>query len=52
MAGSVASFLACQICFEDFEESGDHVPRLLPCTHTLCEKCLKQLVQGASVECP
>ena len=52
MADSVDSFLACQICLEDFKETGDHVPRLLPCTHTLCEKCLKQLVQGAFVECP
>ena len=26
----------CPICFEPHEEAGDHLPRLLPCTHTLC----------------
>ena len=52
MADSLEYILACQICLEDFEESGDHVPRILPCSHTLCEKCLKQLIQGKFVHCP
>ena len=52
MADSLEHILACQICLEDFEEAGDHVPRILPCSHTLCEKCLKQLIQGNFVECP
>ena len=52
MADSLEYILACHICLEDFEESGEHVPRLLPCTHSLCEKCLKQLIQEAFVECP
>ena len=56
MADSLEHILACQICLEDFEESGEQIPRLLPCTHTLCEKCLKQLIKptnrGNSVECP
>ena len=56
MTDSLEHILACQICLEDFEETGDHVSRLLPCTHTLCEKCLKQLIkptnEGAFIECP
>ena len=56
MADHLDDILKCQICLEDFEETGDHVPRLLPCSHTLCEKCLKQLVRtfvhGKSVVCP
>ena len=46
MADSLEYILACQICLEDFEEAGDHVPRILPCSHSLCEKCLIQLIQG------
>ena len=56
MADSLEHILACQICLEDFEESGDRVPRILPCSHTLCETCLKQLFKpsnrGDFVECP
>ena len=52
MADSLEYILACQICLEDFEEAGDHVPRIMPCTHTLCEQCLKQLIQRNFVECP
>ena len=55
MAEAPQSFellLSCQICFEDFEEDGDHIPRLLPCTHTLCHTCIGQLIQGNRIECP
>ena len=44
--------LSCQICLEEFEENGDHVARILPCSHTVCEKCLKQLIRGNNIECP
>ena len=56
MADGLEYILACQICLEDFEETGDHVPRILPCSHSLCEKCLIQLVRtsvrGKRVVCP
>ena len=55
MAGAPRSLellLSCQVCFEDFEEDGDHVPRLLPCTHTLCHTCIGQLIQEGTIECP
>ena len=52
MADSLEYILACQICMEDFKESGDHVPRILPCSHTLCQGCLKQEIRDKSVKCP
>ena len=42
----------CQVCFEEFTYDGAHVPRLLPCTHTLCHMCIGQLIQGQKIECP
>ena len=42
----------CSVCFELYAENGDHVPRILPCFHTLCEKCIKQLFRGRSLTCP
>ena len=53
MADSLKEILACQICLEDFEEGGDLIPRILPCSHTLCERCLTQLLGGGStLTCP
>ena len=46
------SLLSCVVCLEEFEEDGDHIPRLLPCTHTLCEACVKQLIRDNKLECP
>ena len=56
MARSLSSLeldlrLSCQVCHEKFKENGDHVPRLLPCTHTMCSSCIRQKIQGAWVEC-
>ena len=42
----------CQICFENFEEEGDHIPRILPCSHTLCHHCTGRLIQGGKIVCP
>ena len=52
MANSLEYTLSCEVCFEEFEETGDHVPRLLPCTHTLCETCVGQMIQRDILECP
>ena len=51
-ASSLELILQCQVCFEEFEEYGDHVPRILPCCHTLCYRCMGRLVQGTRIECP
>ena len=42
----------CQVCFETFKETGEHVPRILQCFHTVCEKCIKQLMKENTLECP
>ena len=49
---SLQHILSCVVCFEEFEEDGIHIPRLLPCTHTLCETCVKQLIRNQKLECP
>ena len=35
----------CPVCFEPYEETGEHVPRLLPCAHSLCHACVNGLLQ-------
>ena len=52
MANSLDYAFTCQVCFEDYEETGDHVPRLLPCTHTLCQTCISQMIRQDILECP
>ena len=42
---------ACPICFEIYTE-GNRCPKLLPCTHTVCVLCLRQLVRNSQVQCP
>ena len=42
----------CSVCFEPYEEKGNHVPLILPCLHTFCEKCIEELVNQKKLECP
>ena len=42
----------CPVCFEAYTETGDHLPRLLPCTHTLCHQCTLQLMKKGNLTCP
>ena len=49
---SLEYLLSCPVCFEDFEDNGEHVPKLLPCTHTLCEQCIQTIVKANKLECP
>ncbi len=34
----------CAICFEEYSQDS-HIPRILPCIHTVCEPCLKSLIE-------
>ena len=45
MAEDLDELADCAVCFESFDETGDLVPRILPCSHTFCETCLKQLLK-------
>ena len=42
----------CTVCFESYGVAGDHVPRLLPCTHTLCGTCIRNMIRKEVLECP
>ncbi len=48
----VGSITECSVCLETFSQDGDRVPKLLPCSHTLCLGCLMELVKGPKVDCP
>ena len=36
---------SCPICFENYQASGDHLPRIFPCSHTACHECIKRLLR-------
>ena len=42
----------CSVCLEKFEKHGDKIPKLLPCTHTVCLQCAGQLIQNSKLICP
>ena len=42
----------CPICFEIYDDQ-DYIPRLLPCSHTICVKCAtKVLGRRSFLVCP
>ena len=49
---SLDELLNCQVCFEDYQETGHHVPRILPCHHTLCHSCMDRLIHRNKLQCP
>ena len=42
----------CPVCFESYDDNGDHIPRILPCHCTLCQSCIGQLIKNNVLECP
>ena len=46
------SVTECPICLESFTETGSRVPRLLPCSHSLCEQCVKKILKQKVLNCP
>ena len=45
----------CPVCSEDYTETGDKVPKILPCKHSLCEKCASVKLfkdSDCRLECP
>ena len=51
-ADNLAQMLSCTVCLEDYKSDGAHIPRLLPCTHTLCETCIRELIRYNRLVCP
>ncbi|XP_033760660.1 tripartite motif-containing protein 3-like [Pecten maximus] len=43
-------FLECPVCLEEFSQE-TRLPRVLPCLHTHCDSCLKNIMKDASVKC-
>ena len=52
MAEGGSDVTSCSVCFELYKESGELVPRILPCTHTLCERCIAKLLRDKFLRCP
>ena len=45
--------MVCRVYLEEYEDSGPHIPRILPCTLPVCEWCLIQLLgEGTTLKCP
>ncbi|XP_071140804.1 uncharacterized protein [Mytilus edulis] len=44
-------YLECGICTEAFDED-NHIPKLLPCLHTFCLKCISSLHNRNTLTCP
>ena len=42
----------CVVCLEMFQDQTEFIPKLLPCSHTLCFGCLKQLTRESQIQCP
>ena len=52
---SFENLLECSVCWEQYNlTENDRLPRFLPCTHTVCECCLKTLLDGDETrrKCP
>jgi hypothetical protein len=46
------SELDCPVCLEKFEEQGNHEPRILSCGHTLCLRCIDNILRTNESCCP
>ena len=48
------SLLKCPLCCESYTERGEHVAKLLPCTHIACGKCIAGIYRrfDKSLHCP
>ncbi|EFP05267.1 hypothetical protein CRE_23782 [Caenorhabditis remanei] len=52
-ARAMASRKACEMCQIEFNENiNESVPKILPCGHTVCLGCIKELYNDGHVRCP
>ncbi|XP_067041813.1 uncharacterized protein [Acropora muricata] len=48
-SGQVTELLECPVCFKQLDETC----KFLPCQHTFCRQCLREIVQGSKeLRCP
>ena len=43
--------LTCNLCLDDYNLDIGNVPRQLPCTHTLCDRCIRLLIDNNKLVC-
>ena len=41
----------CPICSKNFENTGNRIPLLLPCSHTFCKRCIELVQSKKTVKC-
>ncbi|KAL5003986.1 hypothetical protein ScPMuIL_017442 [Solemya velum] len=44
-------FLVCDVCKDEFDED-DRIPRVIPCLHTFCQRCIEAVVKDRVLKCP
>ena len=44
--------IECSLCFEDFKDDPDHLPKIMKCGDSFCVKCLKSLIIEDKIICP
>ena len=42
----------CSVCFESYAAKGRVLPRILPCFHTFCDRCINDLMKKDKFRCP
>ena len=53
MADSGLDDTICPICAKGYKSNGENVPKFLPCSHTVCEKCIRhKLLKRDHLDCP
>ena len=45
------NLLTCNLCLDDYNVNIGNVPRKLPCTHTLCDRCIRLLIHNNKLLC-
>ena len=43
---------ACAVGTNVYTEIGQHVPKILPCSHTMCNSCIEKITRRSSITCP
>ena len=55
MADNLDDLLTCCVCREKYRQDGNHTSRTLPCKHTACGFCIKNIIKNntpGQVVCP
>ena len=42
----------CSLCFEDFKDDQEHLPKIMKCGDTFCSKCIEPLILDEKIICP